>query len=268
MDTNAILEQMRTKRAEIGQRYADAPKTAADLRASLFGEDKTLSSLRENEAAKIKELYEHDKAIASNYVPQTPGFIEDPGAKARFGSEVLARQGGELADIQKGIANRRDVLGDALTKGMEIFTAGLDAMKWEYGGMRDERDFLLQLQELAEKRADRADQKRSTSIIEIGGRKVLVDAQTGETIKDLGSSGVSTPLDDIDSYAASYLDGDILPSEIPAEIRGKVLQRAAEFKKQAEVEKPTTPSSPTQPQYTYQGKGLLQDLLELANKGR
>ena len=45
-------------------------------------------------------------------------------------------------------------------------------------------------------------------------------------------------------------------------------QQLTKCKKQAEVEKPTTPSSPTQPQYTYQGKGLLQDLLELANKGR
>lgn len=163
MTTDEIQKAMRKKRTEIGSRIADYPKTAADLRSSLFGEDKTLGSLRENEAAKIKELYEHDKAVASNYVPQTPGFIEDPGAKARFGSDVLARQGGELADIQKGIANRRDVLGDALTKGMEIFTAGLDALKFEYGGMKDERDFQLQLQELAEKRADRAESRGKTA---------------------------------------------------------------------------------------------------------
>lgn len=191
---------MRKKAEEIGKYAAKAPQTEADLRSTLFGSDQTLASLRENEAAKIKELYEHDKILASNYVPQTPGFIEDPGAKARFGSDVLARQGGELADIQKGIANRRDVLGEALDKGMAIFTAGLDALKFEYGGIKDQGSFALELQKMAEARAEREqtrrEKNRATERVNIGGQEVLIDSNTGETIRVLGPAGTDVKAGD------------------------------------------------------------------------
>ena len=228
---------MREKSKAIGEYSAKAPQTEADLRSSLFGSDQTLGSLRENEADKIKELYNHDKTIASNYQPPE-GFLEDPGAKAQFGSDVIARQGGELADIQKGIANRRDVLGDALDRGMKIFMAGLDALNSEYSGLKDQGNFAMQLKEMAERAEERkqakADKNRATERVNIGGQEVLIDSNTGETIKVLGASGTSSSEDEIDAYAASYLDGKTFVNEIPAEIRGKVLQRAAELKQQAE----------------------------------
>ena len=237
MDIYEIQKLMREKSKAIGEYSAKAPQTEADLRSSLFGSDQTLGSLRENEADKIKELYNHDKTIASNYQPPE-GFLEDPGAKAQFGSDVIARQGGELADIQKGIANRRDVLGDALDRGMKIFMAGLDALNSEYSGLKDQGNFAMQLKEMAERAEERkqakADKNRATERVNIGGQEVLIDSNTGETIKVLGASGTSSSEDEIDAYAASYLDGKTFVNEIPAEIRGKVLQRAAELKQQAE----------------------------------
>ena len=146
---------MREKSKAIGEYSAKAPQTEADLRSSLFGSDQTLGSLRENEADKIKELYNHDKTIASNYQPPE-GFLEDPGAKAQFGSDVIARQGGELADIQKGIANRRDVLGESLEKGLKIFLMGLDALKYEQSGLQDQFNNEIKLKELTDKATERA----------------------------------------------------------------------------------------------------------------
>ena len=143
MDIDSIQRLITQRRDDIGQRYASLPQTEANIRASLFGGDKTLGSLRENAAAKIKELYTHDKQMASTFQSTAPDFIEDPGARASYGRQVLANTGGELADIQKGVANRQDVLGEALKNAMNIAKTALEAKRLELESLQEERRFAL-----------------------------------------------------------------------------------------------------------------------------
>ena len=138
---------MGEKRQQIGQRYADLPKIEDNIRSSLFGGDQTLSSLRGNESAKVKELYEFDKGLAVAQQSGPAGFIDDPASAAKYGSVQLQNRAGELSDIQRGIANRRDVLGDALEKALKMMNYGLEAAKLEYAGMQDELDNKLKIDE-------------------------------------------------------------------------------------------------------------------------
>lgn len=185
-----IQNALAQKRTEIGQRYASLPQTEANLRASLYGGDQTLGSLRENEAAKIKELYNHDQQVASTYQPTSPGFIEDPASKAKYGSMILGNTGGELADIQKGIANRRDVLGDALEKGMKMAMYGLEALKQEYGGLESERDFMQKQKEhedeIALRREEMSNGSTSTErALNEAKSRIQREAQQGVTFDEL-----------------------------------------------------------------------------------
>lgn len=149
MDYDHLMQLMTQKRQDIGQRFAPEARMAHEdkIRGMLFGGDQTLSSLRGNEAGKVKELYEFDKGLAVAQQSGPAGFIDDPASAAKYGSVQLQNRAGELSDIQRGIANRRDVLGDALEKALKMMNYGLEAAKLEYAGMQDELDNKLKIDE-------------------------------------------------------------------------------------------------------------------------
>lgn len=148
MDLEELQKKISGKRQELGQRYAEVPDIETRIRADLFGNDKSLQTMRENENAKIKELFEFDKGLATTYQSPVPGFVDDPSSVARYGQQQLRERAGELADVQKGIANRRDVLGDALERAMKLANYGLEAKRLEIQALQDEFDDQLKLEEL------------------------------------------------------------------------------------------------------------------------
>jgi hypothetical protein len=67
-------------------------------------------------------------------------------------------------------------------------------------------------------------EKLSTSIVDVEGRKLLVDTQTGETIKDLGTSDSIISSDpSIDYYSQLLSEGKINVSNVPQKIRNAVI---------------------------------------------
>ena len=99
---------------------------------------------------------------------------------------------------------------------------------------------------------------KGTTVV-VGGRKLLIDPYTGETIKDLGASGTKTtpkgePESDIDSLAEDYLNGIIDDDDIPLKQRAEVKRRANEFATEALAsETPLTPISPTKTKVDLRG---------------
>ena len=64
-------------------------------------------------------------------------------------------------------------------------------------------------------------QKLDTSITEVGGRKFLIDNQTGKTIQDLGSS-VKSDTELVYNMAGKYVDAGILPTDTLAAAQAKL----------------------------------------------
>lgn len=155
MDLAKLQEQMGVKRQELGQRYADLPEIESKIRADLFGQDNTLSSLQGNEKSKILELYEHDKALADTYSnPQHASYMEDPYAREKARATRFQGTAGELVDIQNQTQKRRDVLGTTLEKALKMLQYGLEAQRLEYSGMQDEFNNGLQLAEFNFKKSE------------------------------------------------------------------------------------------------------------------
>ena len=144
----ALQEALAKKRQEIGQRYASIPQTESNLRASLFGQDQTLGTLRGQEETKLKELFQHDKNVAAQYqTPPEQGQVLDPYIRE---TQLSQRYGGtmqDLAGIRSNISQRRDVLGDAMAKSMQMLEMGIRAAELERNALKDELDFALKLEE-------------------------------------------------------------------------------------------------------------------------
>lgn len=135
-ETQKIQNALTQKRQEIGQRFADLPKTETNLRANLFGGDPALETLRSQESDKVKELFEHDKAVAAQYqTPPEPGMVLDPYIREL---QLTNRYRGTMEDltgVRKKISTRQDIVGDMVDKAMKVFLAGLDALKYEATGL-------------------------------------------------------------------------------------------------------------------------------------
>ena len=156
-DIANIQKALSEKRQEVGQRFASIPNIEAGIRSDLFGGDQTLKSLRGNETDKIKELYNHDKRMAETYAnPESASYLADPYAREKALSMQSGATAGELSDIRGNISTRKDVLGDALEKALKLLNYGLEASKLEYSGLQDELDTAIKLQEIEERRKEKA----------------------------------------------------------------------------------------------------------------
>lgn len=141
MDIDALNNLITQKRTELGQRIASTPQVEGQYREQLFGGDKQLSSLYSNEEAKIKELYDHDKRLATYADPNSSTYLADPYQREVARAKQHQGTVGELADIQTQRSKRKDVLGDALDRAMKMMEYGLKAQELEYEGLQKDRDF-------------------------------------------------------------------------------------------------------------------------------
>lgn len=189
-DYQALISQ---KRQDIGQRYADAPNVESKMRESLFGGDQVLGTLRGHESEKVKELFEHDKSVAAQYqTPPAEGQILDPYIRE---TQLTNRYRGTMEDltgIRSNIATRRDVLGDALEKGMKMLMYGLEAAKFEYSGLQDELKTEMQLEEQRQKAAERgsaagAKASRSKAIAEAMQYLLTQTGSREEAMQDIAA---------------------------------------------------------------------------------
>lgn len=150
----ATLDEMQRllsqNRQEIGTRVAELPRTEENIRANLFGGDKTLASLRQNQETKIMELFEHDKRIAERYAnPQSEAYLQDPYMREVARANQFQGTVGELSQLQSQTEARRDVLGDTLDKALKLAQYGVQAKQIENQLLQQEFENELNKQKLS-----------------------------------------------------------------------------------------------------------------------
>ncbi|MEK9207255.1 MAG: hypothetical protein AAB922_02155 [Patescibacteria group bacterium] len=198
-DIAAIQKAISEKRQDIGQRYADMPALESKTRADLFGNDATTNSLRANETAKIKELYDHDKRLADNYAnKESPSYMADPYAREKAVAMQSQATAGELSTIQGQIGQRRDILGDALEKAMKLLSYGLEASKFEYSGLQDELDTAMKLQDKEDAKKEKAGgalakQKKDAQIAQAIQYLLSQSGNRGEAMQDVAAMAGKNP---------------------------------------------------------------------------
>lgn len=198
-DIAAIQKAISEKRQDIGQRYADMPALESKTRADLFGNDATTNSLRANETAKIKELYDHDKRLADTYAnKESPNYMADPYAREKAAAMQSQATAGELSTIQGQIGQRRDILGDALEKAMKLLSYGLEASKFEYSGLQDELDTAMKLQDKEDAKKEKAGgalakQKKDAQISQAIQYLLSQSGNRAEAMEDIAAMAGQNP---------------------------------------------------------------------------
>jgi hypothetical protein len=198
MDPTKIQELIKQKREDIGQRFANPPTLNT-------ANDSEILSLRNNQADKIKQLFEHDTKLAPVYMqpqeaggPHAEGYqapeqrIIDPMIGLKAASTQTQATAGELGDIGKAIEKRKDFLMDIYEKAMAGFTMGLQMKKMELDSLNDEFSQILKLKELEEKQNENKQKAKDKEASEAFFK--MLQAQIGEAgnTTQLGVGGGGT----------------------------------------------------------------------------
>lgn len=150
------LNRISQARQEYGQRVAEAPKVAEDLRKMIYGGETGLPALRQQRMGKVQELWEHDRRLAERYAnPASEVYLEDPYARERARAMQAQATIGEIGGLEQMIAQREDVLGDMLERGLRVFEAGTRAKQIEYQGLIDELNAAIKIQDTITKQQER-----------------------------------------------------------------------------------------------------------------
>jgi hypothetical protein len=140
------LAQISQARTDIGQRIAGMPQFSTNLSEQVYGKEGALPSLRTQASEKVRALYDTDKRMADRYAnPASEMYMKDPYARRKLTSAQHQQGMTEIQNLNNMIANRQDVLGSAIEKGLEIYKAGIDAQKFEYQGLMDELNMKMKI---------------------------------------------------------------------------------------------------------------------------
>lgn len=152
MSPEEIQNLYRQRNEELNQRIAQAPEPVNTA------SDPEIAQYRTQYSSKIKELFDHDRVLAtrSSYFQPGPApgphstgptataemtqpslQILDPMVNATASANRTQAVAGELGDILSKIGERKDMLEDAYEKGIRIYQIGLEAKKQELAGLSD-----------------------------------------------------------------------------------------------------------------------------------
>ena len=154
MAFDAEQSAIEAARTTLTQSYQDRPNYADELREEIYGGEQALPSLRENRDSAIRGLYDADKRMADRYANQESDmFIKNPYAREKLMSAQHQTELGGVQDIMRMIESREDVLGDILSKGLDLYDYGLKAEEFEYNAMLKDLDNAMKIAEFNRKAA-------------------------------------------------------------------------------------------------------------------
>ena len=183
------MAQISQSRQDVGQRIAGLPQFQTDLSTAVYGADKSLPSLRGQVSDKIQALYDVDTRAAERYQnPTSEMFIRNPYEREKIMGQQHQQEMGTIGGLQGMISQRQDVLGNAMTKGLDIYKAGIDAQKFEYQSLMDELNMSMKID--AAKRAGARKSSTTPTYTEIVTQANQFAPQTpGTQIGETGSGG-------------------------------------------------------------------------------
>lgn len=124
--TGALSGLYAQKASEYSSNIRSAPQVKQKMGEEVLAGATDIPELGADKDRMIKQLFETDKSMMAT-TPGSEGYIEDPMARE---AALRMREGvvGEgIEGLSTIIGTRQKVLGDTLTKGMEMYKAGLEA---------------------------------------------------------------------------------------------------------------------------------------------
>jgi len=213
-DEGALMARQKSLTEAIQQGYKQAPTVQQSLASAVESEEGMIGPLAEERGNIVKALFEHDKNLASRYAePTSPMYIEDPLARERAVAAPESTLWGALSRLNALIGTRKALLGDVISRGMDIYTAGLKAQEAELENVwkqlerlerkekeeedkrRWEAEYALKVAELGKKAGEETEAERKRRITS----ELAIDVQKGTTLKDA-----------IKKYATELSPDDIL----------------------------------------------------------
>lgn len=194
MTPEEILARQRQLREEHGQRLAEWPAKEAEARKSLYGKETILPAVQQTRDQAISQLWETDKMLADRYAnPESEMFIRDPYAREKLVAGRHQSVFENVASLTTAAEGRRNILEDALERGVKIFQLGLEAQEKEYGMLGTEFNEMLNLIQVAQAQTEKGKtKKKETDLAEIM-KYVLADVDISnpqeltETLQAIGA---------------------------------------------------------------------------------
>jgi hypothetical protein len=123
--------------ASYASQIRGAPQVKQQLGADLMANEGSIEPLADERAKMIEKLYSADKDLGAQYsAPTSSSYIESPLAAQQAISGAEAPMWRGIEKLNTVIGARKQVLGDALQRGMEIYQTGLEAKKVELDNMQ------------------------------------------------------------------------------------------------------------------------------------
>jgi len=183
----------------VSEGYKMAPTVRESLARSVAAEEGMIEPLAEERGNLISQLFEIDKGLAQKYAaPESEMYIEDPMARERAISGRESALWGALSRLNALIGTRRAMMGDVISRGLDIYTAGLKAQEaelenaWKQLQRIDEAEkekrrreeweaeYALKVAELGRKGREETEAERKRRVTS----ELAIDVQKGTTLAD------------------------------------------------------------------------------------
>lgn len=127
-----IFSRIQDLSSKVATDVKNAPVQQQQMGEQLMQNEGVLGSLSGERGKLVQQLLNADVALAEKYArPESPTYIEDPMARQRGVTGMKSALWGGLADVDALLSARKEVLGDAMEKGMQIYNAGIQATQLE-----------------------------------------------------------------------------------------------------------------------------------------
>ena len=194
--------------------YQEAGRVGQELAGKLYGTG-GLQGMAGNWDQAIQELAKYDVMQEQRYVPKqnfTPGYVPNPvdqaGLIAGAGQRAYGAAqttGSAVQSVQQGYSNS---INEVIKSFINFYEIAEQRREKEADRKRlEEGDRINNLISILGQTGGKLDYggqnynfpgpkptQRDTSVIEVGGRKKLIDNQTGQVIQDLGEATVTSGL--------------------------------------------------------------------------
>lgn len=212
MAATNYLDELAKQRQLYGQRLADYPQTAQDIRSEIYGGDKVLPTLRSTRDDAISQLWDVDKRLAERYAnPQSETFIRDPYKREQLAAGQHQSVLGAVSGADRLVQAREDMLGENLTKALDLLRLKLEGEATQYNMLLNE--------------AKLADSGAGTGGLDLASTLALLGLKGGQ--KGTTETGRGATLDPREMFKARILSGADTSKQFAEEPTGlsKIFQR-------------------------------------------
>lgn len=135
-NTGALQGRINQLTQQVSSGFKGMPQVRQDMGNQLLDTEGSLPVMAQDRGAMLEKLFNADQAMSSRFAnPESPDFIENPMARNTGTEQYTNTLWGSLGALNTTISARKQILGDTITRGMEVYKAGLEAQQIELDNM-------------------------------------------------------------------------------------------------------------------------------------